>query len=235
MRTLSLLVLLSIAVNGFTQTIIPKAGITIAKVNVSSSEAGTPKSTIGFTLGAGVNFPINDIFSFQPELVFMQKGFAVKEEFSFSFGGMTESLDLDAKVIVNYLEVPVLMKATFGTNTKFHFIAGPSIGVGLGGRYRYEYNALYSDGNTTEVEHEEASGKVKFGEPEDEDSEDAYLKERVDFGLQIGGGVLIKEKILVDLRYGIGLTNLGGGLSDENDKVQNRVLQITVGIPINLK
>jgi hypothetical protein len=235
MKTLSLFVMLSIAINGFTQTIIPKVGMTIAKVNVSSNEAGTPKSTLGFTLGAGVNFPINNIFSFQPELVFIQKGFAVKEDFSFSFGGITESMDLDAKLIINYLEVPALVKATFGTNTKFHFIAGPSIGIGLGGKYRYEYNAVYTDGNITEMEHQEASGKVKFGESEDENSEDVYLKERVDFGLQIGGGVLIKEKVLVDLRYGIGLTNLGGGLSDGDDKIQNRVLQITVGIPINLK
>jgi hypothetical protein len=238
MKNTLIIFILIVLSSGFTfaQTIIPKAGVSIAKVNVSDAEMGQAKATLGFTLGAAVNFPINDIFSFQPELVFIQKGFKVKEDFSFGFGGFSESLSLDAKVVVNYLEVPVLAKATFGTNTKFHLIAGPSLGIGLGGKYRYEYHAVYTDGNTVEEEHVEADGKVKFGDPENETSEDLYLKRRADFGFQIGGGLLVKEKILIDLRYGIGITNLGGGFSsDEDSKVQNRVLQITVGIPLALK
>jgi hypothetical protein len=215
----------------FGQVIIPKAGISLAKISTSDIEGVGPKNVVGFTVGAGVNFPIKGVFSIQPEIVFIQKGFAVKEDFSFSLFGVTESFKIDAKTVINYLEIPVLMNATFGEKTKVHVSAGPSLGIGLGGKYRYEYSSSSTDGNVTSSEYEKSDGKVKFGDGGSETSGDLYVKNRLDFGIQLGGGVLIAEKIMLDIRYGLGLTNLNG--SDE-DEAKNRVLQFTVGIPISL-
>ena len=77
-------------------------------------------------------------------------------------------------------------------------------------------------GSTTE------SVDVKFGDGEDEET--LYVEKKTDFGLQFGGGVIIAEKVMIDLRYGAGLSTLF-----EDESVKNNVLQFTVGIPINLK
>ena len=191
----------------FAQSLIPKAGATFSKLGGSDVE--DQKFNIGFTLGMGFNLPLGSgPMSIQPELNFIQKG----SKASLEIFNTTYSSTLK----LNYLEVPVLVKATFGAGTKFYFNAGPSIAIGMGGKLKTTYNS------TTE------KADVKFGEGDDEDV--VYVEKKTDFGLQFGGGVIIAEKVMIDLRYGAGLSTLF-----EDESVKNNVLQFTVGIPINLK
>jgi hypothetical protein len=219
----------------YCQTIIPKAGISISNVSTSSIESGfisiKPKSTIGFTGGIGINFPINDKFSVQPELLFTQKGSRIKQETSFSIFGSSAFFKADAKATISYLEIPVLAKVTFGDDLKYYINAGPSVSIGLGGKYSYEFTV--SDGSNP-PETEKDSGSIKFGESSDPDQSIGYIKKRVDIGIQIGGGVIIAQKLIIDLRYGMGFTNINSDSSDSG-KAQNRSFQITVGMPIKLK
>lgn len=203
----------------YAQTIIPKAGVTLSKISLEDSDTDL-KSSLGFTLGVGFNFPINKMFSVQPELSFVQKGF--KEEAGFSEGALTVKAEDTYKI--NYLELPVLARATFGSNTKFFLNAGPSFGFGLGGKYKYDFSVSYQG----QAESNSGDAKIKFGDNDDEESEDIYVDNRIDLGLQFGGGVIIADKVMIDIRYGLGLSDL---IDDQKSK--NRVLQFTVGIPLS--
>ncbi len=203
------------------QTIIPRLGVTISKIGADHTEG--MKSKIGFTLGAGFNFELNDMVSLQPELNFIQKGFKYGNTETFDGGTLT----VDGKETINYLEIPVLVKLTFGDATKFFVNAGPSVGLGLGGKY--EGAATFSGGGFTESE--TVNGKVKFGDAP-ENSDDSYYDNRLDLGFQLGAGVLIAEKVIIDIRYGSGLTNLYDDEGGEKVKSRNNVFQIAVGIPL---
>ncbi len=155
--------------------------------------------------GAGFNFPVDadGFLSIQPELLYIQKGVGAKS------GNTT------ADVHINYLELPVLVKISFGSETiKGYVNAGPSIGYALSGKTKI--------GSTT--------SKITFDDTDN----------RTDFGLQFGGGVGFQAgpgSILLDLRYGYGLTNTsktpsGGNSSDY--KSQNRVVAVSVGYAIPL-
>jgi hypothetical protein len=56
----------------------------------------------GIQIGLAAEFPINDRVSFQPELLYLQKGYTLEGAF---FG---EQIEVDA--ILNYFEVPLLAK-----------------------------------------------------------------------------------------------------------------------------
>jgi len=187
----------------FSQTLIPKAGATFSKLGGSDVE--DQKFNVGFTLGLGFNLPVGaGPLSIQPELNFIQKG--SKSEFG----------DITSKLKLSYIEVPVLVKATFGTATKFYFNAGPSLGIGMGGKFKQTQGS-----NSAEAD-------VKFGDGDDD--EVMYVEKKTDFGLQFGGGVLIADKIMIDIRYGLGLSTLESDVT-----IKNNSLQFTVGVPLNLK
>ena len=68
------------------------------------------------------------------------------------------------------------------------------------------------------------SAKSKFdGESEDIDDNSA-----MDIGLNFGASYLINEQILIDARYGMGLTNISSA-SNEDETILNGALQISVG------
>jgi hypothetical protein len=215
------------------QTIIPRVGVSVSNLTIDGEEGFENKSTAGMVIGLGFNFPVSDIFSIQPEINYVQRGTKMEFEMSeFSdFGYM--QIDGSIRVRIDYLEIPVLAKVAFGEDTKFLLSAGPTLGVGLGGKTKIKANAKYSfDGETIE-ESVTQTGKVKFGgEPDeiDDDGDDAYFDNRIDFGLQIGAGLLIKNKVLLDVRYVHGVTDL---MKDESSK--NKVLQISVGMPFPMK
>jgi hypothetical protein len=215
----------------YAQTLIPKAGVTLPKIEYEENVGA--KSKIGFTLGVGYNIAINDLFSIQPELSFVQKGTKSKSSYTYRGDVSSYTQTLEGNLTINYLELPVLAKVTFGSGTKFFLNAGPSIGFGLGGKATYEiiYSETYMGETVTETM--EGNGKVKFGdEPDEYEGEDAYFDNRLDLGLQFGGGAIVANKIMIDVRYGLGFSNLWDG---EENKSQHRVFQFTVGIPLTLK
>ena len=201
-------------------SIIPKAGLTISNVAFKEEEEGQ-KSTTGFLVGAGFNFPLSEdgFFSIQPELLYIQKG----------FGGESTNNGINSKTDnhFNYLELPLLAKISFGSETvKGYVNAGPSIGYALNGK-------LSSGG---------ISVAYKFGkEPSNYNGSDIYVDaNRLDFGLQFGGGVGFQVgpgSLLLDLRYGYGLTHLlkeQTGQQSGDNKSQNRVIAISLGYAIPL-
>jgi hypothetical protein len=228
MKKIPLLVILFFAWSAHAQTFIPKAGLTLSKVAAENDDA--QKFMPGLTIGVAFNFPASDIFSVQPELSFIQKG--ARSNSNEEFDGV--AISAKSKLSLNYIEVPVLLKATVGESTKFFFTAGPSLGIGIGGKFETKFTI--SDGGASLSG--TYDGKVKFGEAPEEDDEELdalYIDNRLDFGIQLGAGVIIADKVMIDLRYGLGLSNMNDEIEGEDNKAQNRVIQFTVGVPIRLK
>jgi hypothetical protein len=224
MKKLLILFFVVVGYSAQAQMFIPRAGISLAKID-GDDNTGI-KQRLGFAFGVAYVKPLKGAFSFQPELLFVQKG--AKLDYSESEPGIYR-IDLSGKLVINYLEVPLLINADLPTNSpnfKVFLIAGPAFAIGLGGTT--EVNFYYEEDGSVIID-EELSGKVKFGDPPANDSSgDAYVN-RFELSLQLGGGIIIKDKFLIDLRYGIGLTDLA-----DDDTSRHRVFQATIGIPIKL-
>jgi len=212
------------------QFLLPKVGATISTFEVENSSGMTSKT--GLIAGVGYNINISEKFSIQPELNFVQKGSKSKsnyDEFPYAGGYIEYRSTDDARL--NYLQVPVMFKLTFGNATKFYVNAGPSIGFGLNGKGTFK-NSIYEEdpfGYSYEFS-EERDYKILFKKaPDGYEGVDNYVDNRLNLSLQVGGGVTVIEKVNLDVRYGIGLTDLY-----DDGKSKFRVLQITLGVPIEL-
>lgn len=179
-----------------------RAGINVATVNFQSDGFNiSPDSRVGLTVAGLANIPVNESFSIQPEVHFIQKGYKFELEF---FGEVTETT---AKL--NYLEVPIHAKYAFGNeNLRFFILAGPAIGFALGG------------------EVEQCDGGDCISEDIEFDDNDGF--NRLDLGLSVGAGMNIGSNFFVDLRYVLGITNLSEDDADDI-KTTNRGIQIGVG------
>jgi hypothetical protein len=209
----------------FAQTyVIPKGGLSVSKFNLAENNENV-SAVAGFTAGVAVNIKLGTMLSLQPELLYSQKGGSL--EFKRNIGdGILETTTTD--VTINYLELPLLAKAMFGNGAITYYVAaGPSIGYGLGGKTNY--CQIGKMGSETVFE-EKAKGEVRFGDaPEEYHKKNVYLQERIDMGVQFGGGIFIANKVLLDVRYGLGLKKL-----DNEAQPKNNSFQVTVGVPILL-
>ena len=183
-------------------TIIPKIGLAVASTTNKPKE-NDARMTNGVQLGVACDMRITDIFSVQPELLFIQKGQKFKKAL---IGAETTTLT------INYLEIPVLAKLKFGNdNAKFYVNVGPSLGIAMSASYKQTG---------------ESAEDIPIGS-----SDDDFFK-RTDIGAQFGAGLMLGN-FMIDLRYGLGLTNIiNGGDNDLSQK--NNVIGITVGYAIPL-
>jgi hypothetical protein len=223
--------------------VIPKIGATLATVSMSEPDIiqfpgfeDEIKSKIGFTIGAALNYSINDRISIQPELNFIQKGYQENSSSIWieDFDGQITSYSNSSttKNTLNYLEIPILAKYSFGGETKIYAVAGPSVGIGLGGKFKYDNETTESYDDFEETYSNSGKGKIKFGEAsENYEGDDLFIDNRIDFGIQVGAGILIAHKIILEARYGLGLSSL----YDSEYEVKNRVFQFTIGMPLTLR
>ena len=185
-----------------------RAGINSATVDISDGSGLTvePDSRIGIDIAAVLNLGITDAFSVQPELHFIQKGYMFEFDF---FGDKVEQ-----DVTLNYVEVPILAKYAFGSETFMGFVeAGPSVGFGLNG------NVKTSDGQMEEEE------DINFGSEEDE------LK-ALDIGVAFGAGVGVPVgpgQLFLDVRYQLGLSNISNEEGTEATEFKNKGLSAGLG------
>ncbi len=193
----------------------PRAGINLAKWNGDEefeSDFEDIQNRLSLLFGAVAEIRMNDNFAIQPELNFIQKGFKVEDSFEEQGELVTEELS----VIMNYLEIPVMLKGgvSFGAG-RFDVLAGPSLGYALNGKLKYKYTFA----GETETESED----IDFDEDE---------ISRIDFGLQFGGAFSFKlgetATLFADARYLLGLSNLNDS-ADDSITANNRGIAISVG------
>jgi hypothetical protein len=202
---------------------IPKAGITLSNIAVKN-KADNQKSNLAAVAGLGINLPLSEdgFFSIQPELLYIQKGVKYEEDGNY------------IKYSFNHIELPVLAKVSFGSDAiKAYINAGPSFSYNLGGKLSSKFND------------NKESIKLRFADKEDT-NEISYINpednNRTDLGVQFGGGLGFQAgpgMLLLDVRYGLGLTNfertpdtLPIGVTKEDYKSQNRVVALSIGYAI---
>lgn len=181
---------------------------------VHGDDSEGAKNRTGFTLGMYADMPLSPSFSFHPEVLYWQSGAKAEES------GFTATIKLD------YIQVPVLMyfrvPAKGESKMTPMFYAGPSFGI-------------------------KASAKVK-GEVDGASAEASIDNAKsMDVGVCFGGGGEIamgSNKLTIDVRYTLGLTQLFDDVTDPGDndfviddegtapKVKNGVISILVGFGI---
>jgi len=171
------------------------------------------KMNPGYHVGLAVDVPIDKWLSFESGLLLSTKGYKYSEE--------GDGYKAEEKLNLLYLNIPLTPKATINTGkVKLYAIAGPYLSIGLSGKSKstYTYN-----GNT-----ETNSEKIDWGT----DGENDDLK-RLDFGLSMGGGVLINA-LQIGVTYDLGISNILPEAPD-NVKIKNRVLGVTCAYWFNKK
>jgi hypothetical protein len=231
-----ILLILSSATLTRAQTLIPKAGITISSLGADSgvTEGNGITSDIGyssqngFTIGLGYNLPVTTIgkvmFSVQPEFNYIQKGYKIAVNGEYYLNEAYYQVTSKTEYNLHYLEIPVLAKFEYGADKiKVALYTGPSLGFALGGKYK-THIASTDGGETVNTSYK---GKIVFYDTHEEN--EVGLDHNIDFGLQSGAAITFLNRIVLDVRYGMSLTDI-----THDQKSKNRVLQFTVGVPISL-
>ena len=175
------------------------------------------KMLTGINGGIVFNIGVNDMFSVQPELLYSGKGTKLES-----------SEDAEAKYenTLNYLEVPVLAKFSFGSEDfKFFINAGPSISYAIGGKHKISGGVLSFE-EDVEFDYSEAEDKL-FASP-------VSKFNRLDVGLVGGAGIGINAgpgMFTLEGRYGYGLSDVIGykeKRDEETPKASNRTIGVSV-------
>ena len=218
-----------ICLNSTAQTLYPRIGIT-ASVNTYAEPNHDIKPKIGFTFGVGYNKTLSKTISLQAELNYIQKSFESDYLHTTTVQYGEELYALHEKrsdqYNISYLELPLLIKARV-LHDDFFVLGGFSIGMGLGGTHKYEYDRTSSYLDPLQ---EGASREIKFDDASSTTNEDVYFDNRWDMGFHVGLGALILKRIQIECRYGLGAINL----YDHADS-KNRCLQVALSTPISFK
>lgn len=103
------------------------------------------KPSPGLTGALFLDIPLSDLFSFRPELAYVQKGFMVREGLNLNVGGV--NLPIGAKVSYQSqdIEVPLLLKLNLTDGAvQPYLIAGPAVSYAADGRIRTRATGLFS-------------------------------------------------------------------------------------------
>jgi hypothetical protein len=257
-----------------TLSVMPKAGISLANMSVPSlltDPNANPfefnigddfNSKLGILGGVALNIGINDMFSIQPELNFIQKGTSYTTNSFNNNSALTNNNQkandpglgqFQFNLTTNYLELPVLGRLAFGSEDfKFFALAGPYVAMGLSGKAKTKLGAgitvLEGEGDIV-FDSDKApsifddSNIAKLFSPSP--SPDWNFNNRIDFGVQfgIGGGVKLGPGMaILDARYGLGLSSVYKEykvanqtiVSEDKLKSANRTIQISLGYMIPL-
>lgn len=177
-KTLLTLLLGLLAVTGYSQARFDIHG-GMSMANITNSEADMK---VGYTVGLGMDYAINDMWSFQSGLNFTSKGCKESEE------------GVDVKMNPVYLDIPLLaaVKMNITEGNRFVINFGPYVGFGLGGKMTVETNGA------------EVGTKLfkKVG------NSDEAMMNRCAVGLQYGIGFELDDHYLINLTGQYGFTNM---------------------------
>ncbi|HEX5112270.1 MAG TPA: porin family protein [Saprospiraceae bacterium] len=164
-----------------------RAGVVISKQQFDQGDLDVnPDSKFGLDLALIAEFPLGENFALSPEFHWMQKGSKIED----INGGFPESTST-----LNYLEIPVLAKFTFGDEAAFNVFFGPSVG------YLFSATDKDGDGNTNDIDLEDFN--------------------RTELGAHLGAGIRLGPVVL-DVRYILGFSNIANIDEDDDLEIHNR-------------
>ncbi|MDR0892814.1 MAG: PorT family protein [Mediterranea sp.] len=160
-----------------------KAGMNISTF-INDEEAD---AKVGYSLGVGMEYRFNPLFSIQPSLLFTTKGASGKASLA------------NIKVTPKYLELPIMAAFRFAVGNEQNIVvkAGPYLAYGIGGKYSVTVNGI----NLSFPIFKDTSLGTDYG------NMDVPAAERFDFGLGLGVDYEIKH-FFIGLNGEFGLTKL---------------------------
>ena len=176
-----------------------KAGLNFSKFKIDADGYSvSPKSIAGLNIGFYADYNLSDLLAVESGLSFEQKGYKTEED-----GDKSTNK-------INYLTLPINLRANIAVgDNNLYFLAGPTFGIGLSGKWKDEEDGDKDDGS------------IKFGSGDDADYK------RMNVGFLIGVGYELSNNIGVRLTYDMGLSNID---SDGNSdyKVKSGAFGIAV-------
>jgi hypothetical protein len=163
----------------------------------------------GFLVGLTYQVPLTAHLSLVPEAQYSYERTTLSQA-SLAVGDAY--FTADTRMSLHYLNVPVLLRATFGP---VYIEAGPQASVLLGGRQTgTDYITSWGAGYTTQAY--------------TIDQEAAQDRQRFDVGPCLGLGVQLPAGLGLNVRAYQGLTSLNKARSDADGKLQRQTLQASL-------
>ena len=202
-----------------------KAGLSVPNISTGSDNIFTQEfgSISAFGVGVFLNVPISGSFSFQPEFLFAVKGgkrnglqpipdTRVPAALSALLpSGLVPYATFDNKSLLNYIEIPLLLKYTSQGRKGISVFGGPYIGfIALAKQKIRGSSALYLDpGATQAVSLPGASAPLVLSFDQDVDIEDEIASSN--FGVQGGLDLFTHSgdtKIFLQGAFSLGFTKI---------------------------
>jgi len=181
-----------------------KGGFSLADLTFKPELTDSPlTSKTGAVGGISLNVNIASFLSLQPEVLYVQKGTKGTVE-------IEEGVNANLKLEADYVEIPVLLNfslAKEGSSFVPSVFAGPYVGLNTRARIKL------------------TSGSESYSEDFKDSVKDT------DFGLAFGVGLGMKVgsgKIVLDVRYDLGLTNIAEGMA-EGESVKSKTWLFMLG------
>ena len=200
-----------------------KLGFTLSTLKGDIGRFASDESkriNFGWQFGAIFEIEMDNRLSFQPELIFIQKGIDSK----FSTIRSEGQVDSESFTNINFIEIPILLKVKYGNKDRinFFFTAGPSIG--------YIINSKLTRIRTVE----ELTTKTSF----DFIRINTDQFKRFDTSISLGAGVnypIGPGKFFAEARYLFGITNLiKVGRLGGPDNLRNRGIGLSTGYLVSI-
>ena len=179
-----------------------KAGVNAAALSSDDDiENGYGERRVGVVAGGFAVLPVRGRLALQFEALFSQKG--AKQS--------AEEEDLTATLELDYLDFPILARLAGPAldSTRLHVFAGPSVSYRMGAHSRLVFTGFdFAQGSAENIE------------------EDVSL---FNFGVVAGVGADIGRRLVVDVRYTWGLSNVFKDTVGDAT-VKHRVLSLMAGV-----
>lgn len=178
-----------------------KGGVNVSDLHTDSS-ADPEDSRTGMAAGAWVGFPMSEMFSIQPEALFMMKGDQGRDVVGDTEVSVTDKVD--------FVQIPVLAKVGLAPRAAVHptLYAGPALGITTSSKV------------SAKAETVDSSAEIVTDVKDD--------TKPIEMGVVFGGGLDFpvgeSQKLGVEARYDMGLTNI----NDTSDSADTRTRTFSV-------
>ncbi len=231
-KILMIVVLTTLSLQTFAQTIGIKTGMNIAKLAGKPEVPMDIKNRLGFHGGVTVEFELNEMLGIETGVLFTTKGAKAEYSEDLSFDGYIEG-DVEGKdetVTVtaigelnpSYIEIPISLKYYFpiGDNKRINVSVGSYFAFGIAGKVKGEGKIKGNVPFYLKDAVEEFMKEANYEHDIEWGGEDGM--EKADTGLNLGAGFEIGA-IGIGAQYSFGFTNLA-----KDEDIKNRVLSISL-------
>ncbi|RPD46438.1 PorT family protein [Hymenobacter sediminis] len=189
---------------------------------------------LGYNAGIGLSIPLSSdgFFSFAPELLYNRKGYEIqsKQNGNFPAGSNIESIEVEQKRVLHYLDVPLLAKINAGG---LFFELGPQVSYLFGSKNKQQTTTKFSNGTKDKVDND--SG---FRDYTGISRDEAYKSDLAQFDISgvAGVGYMTDGGISLGLRYARGFNSLIDTKDQDNEpKAFNNAFTLQLGYLIPTK